>query len=410
MYFIPTDTTPKNNKYDYFLIGYIALVVFGMYGNAFQPIRIITLASLPFIVIQCAKSTKGSFIFRAYTVSIFLYLAIISSIFWTPDLKQGLKEIVYYFTHLSVFVLIAILYSKANNPLRSLTRGWFFLILFTSFIALIEIFLGIHLSVNLIADDFKIQTQSFSAAKKYASVTFGNYNTYVMVITMSIPFLYSYIYTHKKFGTQILGIIILAYAYFALMINASRGGLIAGAIVFFIWMFYIQKLKVHHFKKKLLLFIPISAYVAIFQVKTFFREVSNRAKTDISIVKENGRFDIIINALEKYLEKPFFGSGIGSIQTVLKDFKYTVPHNLILEFLIQFGGILSLIVLFFILKMLLRIPKLELKQKAILVSTLFALPFIFVINSNYLLQPVLWVFIGSIYCVSYYKKPTLQHD
>ncbi|RYM34522.1 hypothetical protein ERX46_03880 [Brumimicrobium glaciale] len=400
----------KNNKYDHFLVILICLVAFGMYGGAMQPIRMVSLASLPFLFIQFIKSKRNPLLFRAYLACVFLYLWIALSYFWSTNIEEATKEVVYYFAHFSIFLLIITLYSKATNPLKSLTKGWFILIVLTAFIAFIEIFYGLHMSVNLIPDDFHIRYYDLNVFKRYASVTFGNYNTYVMVITMALPFLFTYLYLHKKFITQFVAILIISFSYFVLMINASRGGLIAGGIILFIWILFVQKQKVHHIRNKLILLIPIAIFVIKYHVHTLFDQVTNRSAAGVSVVEDQGRIELFTSAINAFLQKPFFGSGIGSIQTEMKNVTIFVPHNLVLEFLVQFGAVLGIIVAFLFFKMFIKIPKIEVLPKAILISLLLSTPFIFIINSIYLLHPVLWVFFASIYCVSCFKKQNYSYD
>lgn len=401
-------STLKNNKYDYFLMILISSLIFGMYGDSMQPIRIIALAAVPYITIQLFRHKKRTFQSKAFKSCIFLYIAFALSLLWTSDFNQGIKEIVYYFAHFSLFLLIVNLYFRAKTPLKSLFNGWFILIFISLIIAFIEIFFNVHMSVSLIPDDFQIQFDGISIQKKFASVTYGNYNTYVMVITMALPFLFGFLYSHKKLITQLITILVISFSYFVLMINASRGGLIAGGIILIVWAAFIQKEKVHHYRKKMMVLIPISIYAIYFHVNTIFDQVSNRVAAGTSLTEDQGRAELLKSAIDAFLRKPFFGSGIGSIQEEMEGVLIRLPHNLVLEILVQFGLVITLIVGYYFFRMFRNIPKLPLMNKTILVSILFSIPFIFIINSSYLLHPILWVFLASIYCVSCFKQAKLK--
>lgn len=407
---LSSTTVLKNNKYDYLLIILLSFLVFGNYGDSLQPTRLIALASLPLIIIQSIKSKKDSFVFKAYFISLALYIWFVISLFWTSDFTQATKEVIYYLAHFSLFILIAFLYSKAENPLKSLVKGWFLLIIITIPIAFIEIFYGFHMSVNLIPEDFHIRYYELNVFKRYASVTFGNYNTYAMLIAMALPFLFAYLYLHKKFISQLFAILVILLSYFILLINASRGGLIAGVIILLVWMFFIQKQKVHHYRNKMKLFIPISIFLFGYHINTIFDEVSNRSAANVSLIGDQGRIELFKSAINAFLQKPFLGAGLGSLQNEMRDVTIFVPHNLILEFLVQFGAILAIVVAFLFFKMFIKIPKVEVFQKAILVSILLSIPFIFIINSIYLLHPLIWAFFASIYCVSCFKKNNYSYD
>src|SRR5690554_4852851 len=121
----------KNNLYDYFLTLLVCLLIFGMYGDSLQPVRVVSLASLPFIIVNYVQNKEIKILRRTYLLLLGLYLYLLLSLLWTSDLSQGAKEAIYYLAHFSLLILILLLYFKANNPLRSLTRGWFIFIALT---------------------------------------------------------------------------------------------------------------------------------------------------------------------------------------------------------------------------------------------------------------------------------------
>lgn len=399
----------KNNSYDYFLIILICLLAFGMYGDSLQPVRIVSIASLPLLIIHYFTSKDIKPLQNSYKIATGLFCWIAYSLLWSSDFLQGSKEVFYYLSHLLLLLLVLVFFSKANNSFKSLVKGWFLFILITLPIAFVEIIYNQHLSVNLIDSALQIHIGEQGIQKRFASATFGNYNTYVMVITMALPFIFGYLYTFKKKFSQLLAIFVIISSYFILLINASRGGIIAGVIILLIWLIHIYREKINYLKIKLGLLIPLTVIALVNYINILFGEVSNRIASGASFIEGESRTILFESAFNAFWRHPIFGSGVGSIQSEMEDVSITLPHNLFLEFLVQFGLIATIIIgilFFFMLKHISSLPSLS---KTILYSIYISLPIIFVINSSYLLHPVLWVFIASIYCISYKKKLT-QYD
>lgn len=401
----------KNNKYDYFLITLVCLLVFGIYGDSLQPVRIATLASIPFIIYSFFKTKTTKPIANAFKACGLLYLWISISYIWTSDTVQGQKELIYYFTHFSLFLLVLLFYFKANNALKSLTKGWLILISITLVCAFYEIITDLHLSVNLIPDQFKVNIDGVSYLKKFASVTYGNYNTYILVICMALPFMFGFLYLKKNFFVQIFTILIIACTYFVILINASRGGILVGSIMLVIWIIFAQKFKVHYKKEKIAILFPIALYVIFNHTGMILEQLFNRVSGGGTFTQnDEGRIELFISAFNAFIEQPFLGTGIGSIENEMENVMIKLPHNLVLEFLVQFG-IIATFYLGFILYVVFRdIIKLKSYSKAILISVLATFPLIIVINSTYLLHPILYVFLASSYCVVYLKKSKFSYD
>ncbi|WP_159038454.1 O-antigen ligase family protein [Brumimicrobium mesophilum] len=400
----------KNNKYDYFLITLICLLIFGMYGDSLQPIRVVALSSIPFIIISFLETRDVKNINNVYKTSGLLFLWIVFTILWTSDIVQGAKEIFYYLSHFSLLILTILCYNKANNPLKSLTKGWIILISLSLVVAYFEIFYNQHLSVSLIESDFKIYVDGKGIYKKFASVTFGNYNTYVMVIAMALPFLFGFLFLHKRFQTQLFTILVITSSYFVLFINASRGGLIAGGIILLTWIIFAQRKKVNHPKIKMLILIPLAIYAIFNHINVILDQVSNRVSNGSSFIQDEGRMELFLSAFNAFWEKPFFGSGIGSIQEEMENVLITLPHNLFLEFLVQFGLIATVVLCIILLNLFKNIPNLKSTPKAMLISIFLTFPLIIIINSTYLLHPIVWIFIASIYCIGSLNKSNISYD
>ena len=397
-----------SNKYDYFLILFIGLLVFGLYGGPLQPIRVVSLALIPFIIISFFVGKEDPFIRHAYAFCILLFSFIILSFGWTMDMEEGFKQLFYYFSHLSLFLLIILFYSKASKPFTSLLKGWVFFIVLTQVIALTEIFFYIHLDVSFLTTESAVNFYGNGINKSFASVTFGNYNTYVTIITMALPFLFGFLYYKKRLTQQIFMISIIGICFYILIVNASRGGIFAGFIVLFIWFFLTIKRKINHLKEKLLVFTPILLIVIIKYTQPIFKQITSRLSTGTSLTEDHARLSIFKSALEAFYKKPFLGGGVGSVKMEMQGALAVVPHNLFLEFLVEFGMIATIALVILFLVVFRGAFQKSFIKKLILISILISLPIVTIINSTYLLHPVLWVFIASIYCISKFN-PEKSH-
>lgn len=400
----------KNNNYDYSLIMLVCLLVFGMYGESWQPIRIVALVSVPFSFYSYLKTRNLKPLNHAFKISTLLFVWISITFLWTSDTEQGLKEIIYYFTHFSLFILVLLLYFKANNPLKSLTKGWLILISITLICAFVEIFYNQHLSVNLIPDQFKVNVDGVGYLKKFASVTFGNYNTYILVICMALPFLFGFLYSNKNYFTQFFTILVITSTYFVILINASRGGILVGGVLLIVWGIFAQKYKVHHSKEKIAILLPIALYIVFNHTNMILQQLFNRVSGGGTYSQSEGRTELFESAFDAFLERPLFGSGIGSIQVEMENVLIKFPHNLVMEFLVQFGLIATLIIGIILMFVFKNILKLSSFSKDIAISILVVFPIIIIINSTYLLHPLFWVFIASIYCISCLNKSNFAYD
>lgn len=390
------------NRYDIGIILLISLLIFGGIGGMLSPIRVVALILSPYIWINIIYSKSKeikivlAFFILWYTYSLF-------SLCWTSSISEALKELFYYYCHFSLFFLIILWSKKAQRPLLSVILGWCLFFVYSLPIALNEIWNNFHLSSSLHGNlDVNIG-HGIIVNKKYAAVTFGNYNTYVTILCYSLPFLFSLLLYGKKLLTQFIGwSLVLSLAYI-LITNASRGGIISYIIVFIIFLFHYKNVRYKH-KRLLVYFIVIILLLAIVSYgKELFMQILLRIgeSDNISDVGEDSsRITLIKLSLKLFAESMFIGTGIGSIvaslQTIAPEF--TIPHNLFIEILVQYSFIIFFFFLFFLYKLYLRARHSGNNIiKFVIYSSLACLPFVGVINSGYLLAPEFWVYGASLF-------------
>lgn len=394
----------KRNVFDFLLIITISLLVFGGFGGALQPIRIFSLGMFPFVFRFLLKKSNIKQIAKTSRAVIILYMFFIASLLWTSDINEGFKEIVYYGLHLNLFLLIVMLYMKASKPFSSLLIGWTLFVFLTQIIAFNEIFFDVHLNLSKFESDKMMNVGGMLVQKKFAAVTFGNYNGYVTVVALSLPFLFGLFAIAEKKLHQIIALAIISFAFFSLFINASRGGIFAAVIVLGVFLVFSKKAKIKNVKFNLLLIIPFLLVLIYRYYEVIFEQILYRSLAGSSFTQDTGRFTLFGRALEAFYNKPFFGGGIGSLETEMAGGSILAPHNMFLEVLVQFGFFISLFFLIYLAKHLAAAKRLNNPvNKFIIYSAILSLPIASIINSGYLLMPVFWIFLASLYCISFLK-------
>lgn len=387
------------NKYDYGIIFTIALLVFGNIGGAYQPIRLVAIFfSISVISRILNKKTtieqKYVFIFFA-----FWFFYAILSLFWTSDKIQAIKELVYYYGHFSLFFLIVFWAEKAKKPVISIIHGWSLFFVLGLPVAFIEIITDQHLSYSLLQSATIVNIgHNILVQKKFASLTFGNYNGYVVILVYTLPFLFSNLFLYKKLNKKIVAWFLVFSCSFILITNASRGGVLCLLLVFANFMYFYRK------KTLSLLSLFLALACICFYFDSIFDQLFYRFQYRYSFFEDNTRIRLIQIALSLFYESYFMGTGLGSIVSSMAASNFLgveIPHNLFLEILTQygifvFGGFIVFLVHFF-----LRVLKMQACLSKFVLSSAFLLLIpSSVINSGYLLMPALWVFWGSLFVVS----------
>lgn len=393
----------KNNKYDYIIIVTIASIIFGLYGGALQPIRLISLFFIPFVFIELYKSIRKSnnaILNKCLIFFLFWYAYSLISLFWIDSLENACKELVYYLLHFNLFILLYLCSIKAINPLKSILFGWLAFFLLSVPIAMNEIINDKHLYLSKLDSDQYLNLGNYGVvSKRFAAVTFGNYNTYVTVLCYFLPFLFTYIIASKNKLSILVGSVCLVILSYILLSNASRGGLICLIITFLVFLYFINK----KYRKKKMYILPlifsIIAFLIVYYGNEMFEQISYRLVVINSVFNDESRLGLLKNGFSVFLSTYGVGSGIGGLFESMKSYSNTLyaTHNLFMEVLIQYGLVIFLCVMcfvYFIYKCACNTKSLNVKH--LLFSSLLSLPFISVINSLYLLLPSTWVFFSCL--------------
>ena len=123
--------------------------------------------------------------------------------------------------------------------------------------------------------------------------------------------------------------------------------------------------------------------------------------------KDNTRIGLWIDALDLFFNSWGFGVGVGSLAESMRMIGHIITHNVLVEILIQFGLVITIIIICFFFKIFLRFYHCPTRSvKLVGYCAIIAFPFYAIIDSSYMLKPQIWVFIASLYVYSKYHIST----
>lgn len=381
----------------------VFLLIGGTFGGALRPIRVFAIVLFPMVIINAGKIQQ----LKNLLVTFFLFLLYcVISLIWSLDRGEGLKEILYYFIHFSLFFEIVILASKAKKPLKSLSVGWFLFVLVCSFIAVWELLTGNHLPMAY-EDTNYVHAENVIMDRMVASVTFSNFNGYVTALCFAMPWLY-YGLIMKPSNPRVirlLTLLLIAVSALTILIDGSRGGVITMVCMALIFLF-----KYNGIKKKLLVTVFVIAILSFFLIKyhdEIFLVFSMRQTVSSEFQKSGGayggRIAIWILVLRSIFYNMGLGVGCGSMAAFLEAHKggtdiALATHNLFFEILLVFGIIWFFLFVRFIFRLLKRTNKINEDQRRIpLQLALWTMPIYCIIDSTYLLDPLIYVSLATIF-------------
>ena len=391
------------NKYDIFVTILIVALIGGGSGGALEPIRWFSILFAP-IALSLYSSSHDKHIMSYFRFFAFWYMYMILSLAWTSDFRRGLNELVYYPIHFMLFLEILLFSQKARNPIQSISLAWLVAFLLTSLVAIWEIRTDHHLSFAVQTEDSVASVGFDSFYYRFASVTFGNYNTYNTFICYSIPFiLYSFAIKYKI--SRIFSFTALLLSAYIIITNASRGAIASLILMAFIysWMIFFRNRSIKS-KLRIIFIISITALFLLYNWFTISGHLLFRM-TYGDIGSDENRMVLWSTAISIFFNSFGFGAGVGSLTKSMAETGHIVPHNAFLELLLQYGLIIFIVVIKFLLKIFRRFQHIkDLRIRGVGYCALIVLPLYLIIDSTYMLKPQLWVLIASLYVFSTYKN------
>ena len=392
----------KNTQYNFYdraLSLLIALQIFGIYGGALQPIRVFIILLIPAAALYLTRShIIGYFRYEARYFAVFLIYAIVAGLF-VNDQVAAIKELSYLAVNFSSIFVIIYLASNAINPKKSIINGWVLLFIFSIPIAFIEIFFDYHVPISVLKSD-EI-AGGIGESRRSASVTFGNYNAYNVILVYTLPFISAWLLIRKRFWAQFFGWFIILLLFFIVVTNASRGSLVCISVTFIVFLFHYLKSGIRGRYFFVSALSVVVAFIVIKYADAIFTLIAYRFSE--FGVQDNNRSALIYNSIELFFKSYCLGVGTGNFQSAMSYYSnlpIIAPHNFFLEIAVQYG--LFIFIGFLIL--LVRLYKRTTKEKNrpfrfIVFISLLIYPLASVINSGYIEGISIWVQLGSLFII-----------
>lgn len=398
------------NKYDRLLVLMCWLMAAGQVGGFLQPVRLLVILLLPLFIDDFLRPNKvcdaplretPSFKYERF-LFIFWWLYAGLGLLWAIEPTNSIKSFIHLTLCFLSFGEVLWLSAHAKAPQYALLVGWFLMFLTTLPIASYEFLTDHHLSMSVQKSDLMMNVSAHSQiARRFASVTFGNLNSYNVVLCMTFCLMMIHTLRDHRMSricgyTAIIGIIVL------IICNRSRAALICLIFGLVIYTFALMKQRAN--AQFILFGIFIVLGLFIYQFADMFNAVIDRFK--YLGLDDKGRTEMLVYGIQELKSSHWLGIGIENFAPIMTDKYHTyiaAPHNLFLEVGVQFG----MVILAGFIGLFIRIYKESKKgsmfnKMAALLSILPLLP-ISIIDSTYLLKVTTWVYFASIYILCFHQ-------
>lgn len=389
----------KWNKYDRLIIFIIASYIFGtvQFGIITQSV-VVGLFCIPYAIREFMQSKKNecrsiSFFFKSW----FLYAAI--SLLWTIDSKGGYPDL--WGLGFNMVIFFSLLYAtfRAEAPIRSFMTGWLVLLLLTYPVAIWEFTTSNHIAK--FGDFNETDAENFFGQmdRRFAAVTYKNLNSYVTLLCMALPVSISSIFYFSK---KLIPAIITVVAVVVVLLNASRGGLLCVIADSFVFLFFYNKIRFKHkFLVSIFLFFLIITFVFYFGF-IIVQQLSLRL-VDEDLMVDANRHDLIICGINLLFQSVGIGYGVGSMQEAYSTMPVFIhyAHNMIVEFLVEYGIFLFIPFVILFYNSLVRLCKSNIFSIKLFGFTVFAsiVPCL-ILDDTYFAHPYVWGWMATIFSIS----------
>ena len=402
-----------HNRFDVFLFLLIVSTMFGIFGGALTAPRLMAFILAPALLKELNRSTL-KFITPIVVFFLFWVIFMILSLTWTPDRGRGIEEFLYYLVHMLYFIEIIVFALYAKSPIKTIAFSWLFAFLCTALIAGWEITTDHHLSVaHQGSDRIFRHGGSDTFHQRYASVSFYNYNNYVVYICYCLPFFYYLFSSVRDFSHRFISTLAITTALVSsiviILFNASRGGIITyvGLLILY-GLFFSRNKKTGRYS--IVLFLVLLGVIATSR-PGLFDTILYRLETR-SMFDDSGRYNIWGAVFDAFSNTLGLGTGLGGIDVAMEkagSTNITSPHNMFLELLLEHGIFIFVIFCVFLVKLFLRGIKSSQAIKQTIILSYFSFVSTFIISSGYLLLPQTWALFACLFVFSYIEEPFIRY-
>lgn len=372
----------NSNKYDIYIYLLILSLAFGGFGGLFRFHRVLSVLLLPELISKSSKCM--GFVRPFYLFFVFFTIYSFLSLLWAPNMSDAYT---YYFAYclfdFLIFIQIIVFSYFSKNPIHTISYSWLLAVSLTLMIAFWEITTDNHLSFA------KQDSETFNNAifiRRFACVTFYNFNTYVTYLCFALPFIfYLLICPAKRMVLKFFFATIIILSFVAILFNASRGGVMAVLIMSLLYLILTQKARTSILVVSFFVIALVVVLGMLDESVYFF--VSGKFETR-GIIEDEGRFSIWADALGIVSSSYGLGTGIGGIESAMMKASHSgflAPHNMFIELMLNSGVIIFLLFIVFVIKIFIKSFSLkDSSLKATLIIALLPMPIYSVINSTYL--------------------------
>lgn len=397
------------NIYDYIIILTIISVIFaGKIFGAFVPIKIIGCVASVYFLFFFSK-LKVTFLRRNRRVisflGLFLFYAVLSAL-WTEDTKEYLIATLSLYCYVFDFLLILYCAQRARSAINSILLGWIIFIILNLSCAFWEISTGEHfLTGSFQADAMERDIYGLQAYRVYAAVTYGNYNSFSLLLCLTLLFLLLYIYLKSDVKNQLLPIALFFGICIVLLINTSRGSLICLAL-FLIPLWYVIRKQRFIKYVVLLLLVGVGVYLWMRYSDVILFLIERKLDARTGGVSNDPRWQLWKAGLEIASQWLYVGSGAGSMihEFAKANVFILYAHNLWIQMLVEYGFLITFIFVCFYVKLVYStLRSADIVLKIIGLYLLFCWPILTIIDEGYM-KSFHWVFFASVYSICYCRR------
>ena len=399
------------NRFDFLIIVAVASLAWGSYEllGAFTPIRLIgfygwVVAYKNRRVLK--KTTNGLSLLFFFWIS-YSFFSIIN----TFKFSSWIIQFCHTTTMMGAIMALSIWGLRARNSLKSINYGWLLFVFLTMPIAIWELTTGNHLSSGSFNED---TVGAFGVMKPFAAVTFVNYNSYVVMLCIAVPFLYALLFKGGIID-RVCSLIALMFTFVVLVFNTSRGGIICFVISL---LFYIVFTFLGRGLLKKVVIVVVLVLGSSFLISNFtdieLLEPLIRRSESTGLFEDISRTDVWLRSVKLSAKYLFIGNGCGSMPYVLEHYypsELNFCHNYFLEILLEYGLVIFLVwftKIFQIVKSSLKSKFVEIKYVALYV--IISSPFLLVIDDYYSQRAGIWIYVASILLMCNYNKASHCND
>lgn len=385
--------------YDFILYTLVALLIFGMIGNGAQPVRIFIIAISPFMILDALRRPHESLYYYRHECFflLFWFLWSVSFFFKAVDEIESLKHTIYLLIHSLGFLEALWAANKAVSPQNSIKYGWLTVIILSIPIAIYEFLTDFHMTMSFQDTGSTLYVNGVHIERPFASVTFGNLNSYNTVLCWALPSLFMCnLYPKSKFD-KVIGLLLMAIVTLIIVANASRGAIICLVLMLatYIHAYY----KTGRNRLLLIIILVLGTGALVYYLGELFILILERFNDQG--MSDDGRTENLTKGFQAFLDSYGLGIGIGNYEPIMGNVYrvvFAAPHNIFLEILVCFG----LLVMIGFIYICIHIIRICLQRgtpfnRNMLIFCGAALVLAGIIDSNYWMKATTWMFFASLF-------------